>query len=562
MGLTFTTSTGGTGSRSRSGKGCGTFFFGLFLVMGGLFTLAILGETLKQLAPWRWNETDCTILSSEVAETGDDQNPYRAAVRFRYEIVGQVFESDRFSKADDATASFDRARDRAARYQPGAAATCRVSPDDPVMSVLERRLPWIALVVFFPLIFVAIGGIGLYATWRSPPSGGEEAVESISQTASSGKGHKAMIFMGLVFVVIGGGVFIPMAMVPSLRLVESMGWEAIPCTIVNSRLRSWSTDDGTSHRADILYEYQAGGRLWTSNRAVFFGFANSGYESARNLLDRYPDGAAVTCWVDSRDPSKSILDRQLHLHHLLGLVPLIFVIAGGAVAHHGWKKMRSLKTGSGTKVDEAVWAGDPLSLKPQVGPMGKVLGAFLFAAIWNGIVSVFVWQAFKAWELAQPEWGLMIFLIPFVLVGLFSLGLVAYFLLALANPRPRLTLTPGRPRLGEALNLDWAFTGRSSRLKHLRIFLEGREEATYRRGTKTYTDHEVFATLDLVDSTADWEITRGTAEVVIPEDTMHSFEGDSNKIVWEVKVEGEISRWPDVEQNFPVAIRPLKAEDF
>jgi hypothetical protein len=95
-------------------------------------------------------------------------------------------------------------------------------------------------------------------------------------------------------------------------------------------------------------------------------------------------------------------------------------------------------------------------------------------------------------------------------------------------------------------------------MNHLRIFLEGREEATYQRGTNTYTDKEIFATVDFVDTTADWEMPRGSAELVIPEDTMHSFEADSNKIVWEIKVAGDIARWPDVQQNFPITLRPIR----
>jgi hypothetical protein len=239
------------------------------------------------------------------------------------------------------------------------------------------------------------------------------------------------------------------------------------------------------------------------------------------------------------------------------LAPLLFVIAGWAVANAGWKKMRGSRSAE-DRMDDPHWATDPLQLEPQVGPAGKVFGAFVFAALWNGLVSVFVWQAIKSWQSGRPDWFLTLFIIPFVLVGIASIGAVGYFLLAVANPRPRLTLTPGRPRLGETLQLQWRFTGRSGRMSHLRIFLEGREEATYQRGTNTYTDKEVFATVDFVDTTADWEMPRGTAELVIAEDTMHSFEADSNKIVWEIKVAGDIARWPDVQQNFPITIRSMR----
>jgi hypothetical protein len=170
-----------SGCGSFAGKGVATIFFGLFFLLGALFTFFIVGEAFKQVAPWWWPESDCTILSSSVGETEDDQHPYRALVRYRYEVDGQSHESERMFRGDDGTASFDRARNRAARYQPGAVATCRVSPSYPALAVLERRVPWIAIAVIFPLIFVAIGGFGLYATWRAAPSGKGPTVESISQ---------------------------------------------------------------------------------------------------------------------------------------------------------------------------------------------------------------------------------------------------------------------------------------------------------------------------------------------------------------------------------------------
>ena len=371
-----------------------------------------------------------------------------------------------------------------------------------------------------------------------------------------------MVGFGLLFIAIGGGVFVPMALVPSIRLAASTTWQATPCTIVGSTMRSWSTDDGTSYRADVLYEYQVGDRIWRSNRVEFFGFLSTGYTDAREILGRYPNGSPASCWVNPRDPSKSVLDRQFRLKHLLGLIPLVFVLAGWAIARHGWKKMRVRKAAGELTMDDVAIDDSPLFLKPQVGPVGKVGGSLFFALFWNGIVSIFVWQAWKGWEQGNPDWFLTIFLVPFVLVGLASFGFVGHFLLALANPRPRLTLTPGQPRLGDELRLEWGFTGRAGRLANLRIFLEGREEATYQRGTDTITEHEIFATFDLVNTLNDWEIPQGAVELRVPSDSMHSFEGDANKIIWEIKVEGKIDRWPDIGQNFPITIRPIRIEDL
>jgi hypothetical protein len=553
-----------TSSESKSGcagKGFGTIFFGLFFLMGSLFTILILGEAWKQLAPWFWPRTDCTILSSGVDATGDDEDPYRPQVRYRYEVDGHSYESDRYFRSDGGTSSFDKARDQAARYLSGDAASCRVSPNHPALAVLERRIPWIIFIVLLPLIFVAIGGGGLWATWRGFSGQEDGAIESISQSATSGRGHKFMIGFGLLFIAIGAAVFVPMALVPSCRLAISMTWTPTPCTIVSKDMRSWSTDDGTSYRADVNYLYTVGGREWRSNRVDFFSFLGSGYSDAKAVLGRYSEGSSATCFVDPGNPSKSVLERQLRPKQLFGLIPLIFILVGWAVANHGRKKARALRAEEGLTGEFTEPIDGPLVLKAQVGPVGKLGGTIFFALFWNGIVSVFVYQAWKGWQSGSPDWFLTIFLIPFVLVGVAAFGFVGYTLLALANPRPRLTLTPGHPRLGSALHFEWRLTGRAERLSNLRIYLEGREEATYQRGTDTVTEREVFATFDLVNTDNDWEIPRGTAELAIPADTMHSFQADSNKIIWEIKVEGEIDRWPDVNQNSPITIRPFRVEE-
>jgi len=551
-----------SGCRSLSGKGFGTLFFGLFFVMGSLFVVFILGEALRQAAPWFWPETECTILSSGVESTDDDEHPYRAVVRFRYRIDGRDYEGDALFRNYNGTSSFDRARDLSERYAIGSTAACRVNPDHPTLAVLERRVPWIVFVVFFPLIFVAIGGIGLYAVWKRSPSEDHAEPQSISQKAATGRGHQIALVLGLIFTVVGGVLFLFLFALPAVRMGLSMSWTATPCTVIDSSLRSWSTDDGTSHRADVLYEYQAGGRSWRSNRVDFFSALSSGYDTAQGVIGRHPEGSTGTCWVDPGNPGRSVLERDFRPMHLLGLLPLIFLIAGLAVTSWAWGRMRADSTAPQGLPEETEPIEGPLVLEPQVSPVGKVLGAMFFAVFWNGIVSVFVYQAWKSWASGHPDWFLTIFMVPFVLVGLVIIGAVGHFSLALANPRPRLTLDQAAPCLADELRLNWRFTGRASRIRHLRIFLEGREEATYQRGTDTHTDREVFATHTLVDTGNDWEIPTGTAAATIPDDTMHSFTADRNKIVWEIKVEGEIVRWPDVGQNFPITIQPLRVKDL
>ena len=176
---------------------------------------------------------------------------------------------------------------------------------------------------------------------------------------------------------------------------------------------------------------------------------------------------------------------------------------------------------------------------------------------WDGIVSVFVWQLWRAWRAGQGIDGCAtVFLLPFVVVGLLLLVSIPYQILALANPRPRLTLDRAGVPLGGAATLEWKFTGAARRLRDLRIWLEGTESATYQRGTTTYTDNEVFASIEVVERRTGMSLANGIATIELPADTMHSFEASHNKIVWTLKLTASINRWPDVITEFPFVVQP------
>jgi hypothetical protein len=93
-------------------------------------------------------------------------------------------------------------------------------------------------------------------------------------------------------------------------------------------------------------------------------------------------------------------------------------------------------------------------------------------------------------------------------------------------------------------------------LRRFQIALEGREEATYRRGTNTHTDKEVFARIQLTDTTDPFAMQSGSAKLMLPPDVMHSFKAANNKIVWALKVSGDIPRWPDINDEFPITVAP------
>ena len=98
--------------------------------------------------------------------------------------------------------------------------------------------------------------------------------------------------------------------------------------------------------------------------------------------------------------------------------------------------------------------------------------------------------------------------------------------------------------------------GRVERINELTIKLTGREEARYRRGTKTYTDKNTFCELEVMSTRDGEQMGFGQAMLTVPGDTMHSFRADNNKIIWTVTVHGDIPKWPDVKEEFEITVVP------
>jgi hypothetical protein len=398
--------------------------------------------------------------------------------------------------------------------------------------------------------------------------------EPLSQRRRTGSGAGCLAaFFGL-FALVGGVATWFVTIRPLAGLVAARSWVETPCTILASQVAESSDSDGTTYKVDVRYSYVFAGGEHRSERYDFFNAYSSGYQGKADVVARYPPGARTVCYVNPDDPSEAVIDRSPGPRYLVGLVPLVFLFIGVggivfALRHGGQAAAATLEAPSpaawSSKPTRSALARDsfptvqtgPRDLRPNVSPFGKFVGLTFAALFWNGIVSVFVWQAVQGWRAGQPDGCLTLFLVPFVLVGLALVAGAFQNLLALANPRPRLTLSPGVLTPGGAAYLQWKMVGRASRIRRLRIVLEGREEARYRRGTDTYTDRETFATIHAVDTDQPFEIPAGSAHLSIPEGTMHSFAADNNKIVWMLKAECEIPGWPDSVDEYEIQVKPL-----
>lgn len=561
---------------SPGGRIVGTLFLLIFLA-AGLFFAGLLGREVFRIAQtYSWPRIECVILESKVVEHQSSSAPYDFTVRYQYEWKGRSFTADTYSRQQPSFSDYGKAQRLALRFPVDIQAHCYVNPANPSEAVLARQNLWIGFFIVIPLVFVLVGGGGIYALWfrgnTNGSSDGASRAPLSSRSLAEVKGLGFLVVFFFVFFAVGCGAFYAVGIRPALQVFSARSWRETPCTVISSRVQSHRGDDSTTYSVDILYAYECNGESLKSSRYNFMGGSSSGYDGKATIVNRYPPGRKTVCYVDPNDPNEAVLVRDFTPSMLLGLLPLIFVAVGVGGMSFTIRKMRQSREPDGSwsaqRVESfsglrpAVPAGQPVELKARWPRFGKLVASLLVAAFWNGIVSVFVWQVIQSWQKGRPEWFLTIFMIPFVLVGLGLLGWVGHSFLGLFNPTVRLVVnTPAVP-LGGALGISWEIHGRIHVIDRLRIYLEGREEATYKRGTRTHTDRQVFATFDLASITSRTDMRSGRARITVPASTMHSFTASHNKITWTLHVHGDIARWPDIKEEFPVTLLPLPAHSI
>lgn len=386
--------------------------------------------------------------------------------------------------------------------------------------------------------------------------------------AASDASRKSRRFLGCFFVVFAllGLAFSSFFLLAIVEVVRARDWRETPCTILTSEVQSHSSSKGgPTYSVAVTYEYVVDEQHYTSSRYKFMSGSSSGYEGKKAIVDRLGPGTKAVCYVNRHDPADAVIERGFTGDIAIGCIPLIFVAIGvgglfGVFVYKGKPKKPAAPAPSGTvALADPEASGGVSTLKPKASPVGRLGCTIGIALFWNAITSIFFFEMVSGWMNGKGDGCMTVFLIPFELIGIGLIGAVVYYFLALFNPRPTLQVAGGAvAALGETIEVEWSTTGNVNRVKAFTITFEGREEATYKRGTSTTTDKSTFLTITLVTSTNGSEMRRGKALLSIPADTMHSFKSRNNKIVWTFKVAGDIPRWPDIGEEFDLEVLPQR----
>ena len=374
------------------------------------------------------------------------------------------------------------------------------------------------------------------------------------------------LVVGLLLTAVCGCVAFVFVGLPLWRAVEAWGWVEVPCRILESRVAEDRSSDGTVYRVEVRFAYDfppvgpSSGRepaaaVAQAHESTRYDLSGGMYSSgqgpkALEVAD-LPPGRVTTCTVDPDDPSEAVLRAGLPSGFWFGSLTLVFVAAGVAMILTGLRerrRARALRRAPPTAGE----AARPVELARALD-YGEivVIGAFavcLNVAAW----SMFISELRASWILGK---SISLTSLVFPLFGLLPIWFFSGHLRRLLNPRLRMTVNRSTLRPGETLELQWVCVGDPTRLSALQLAVEGRESATYTRGTEITSDTSVFARYRLVALKTSAKIARGQTTFVVPTGTIASFVAPHNRLEWFVTVRAG-GRWSDVEDDYPITVLP------
>jgi len=153
-------------SEQKIGGCVGAIFFFVFLMAGLFFGyMVVLKPLVMTIKARSWVETPCKILSGQVESHSDsDGTTYSIEFEYEYTYRGVRYTSDQYDLMDVSSSGHDGKKRVVDEYLRMESPVCFVNPYQPQEAVLKRGLSWIMVFGLLPLVFVVVGGGGIYGS--------------------------------------------------------------------------------------------------------------------------------------------------------------------------------------------------------------------------------------------------------------------------------------------------------------------------------------------------------------------------------------------------------------
>jgi hypothetical protein len=193
-------------------------------------------------------------------------------------------------------------------------------------------------------------------------------------------------------------------------------------------------------------------------------------------------------------------------------------------------------------------------------PAWRLIFASVFGLIWNISAAVLVFFAMKSILSGRPEWFLVLFIIPFVAVGVWVVRDFVRQMLIQTGIGPTQVEISDHPLRPYAACQVYVSQGGHLSMRSLSLSLVCEEAATSQQGTDLRTETKVVFDRQVFRQTG-FHIDPGLpfehlCTVEIPANATHSFQSVHNAVNWKLVVRGEADSWPPFERAFPVIVYP------
>jgi hypothetical protein len=215
----------------------------------------------------------------------------------------------------------------------------------------------------------------------------------------------------------------------------------------------------------------------------------------------------------------------------------------------------------------AVYEGDPFRAGPTVKVVSSKVGArhsrkvrfwsfLVLGVIWSAVLIAYWLPAddYEDYSHKLDAFDIIVMVIAAV-PGLALIGASVHAGLALFNPLVEVSVSEAI-QLGTSFQFQWRLRGRTDKLDRLVVKFEGLEEV-HKEGAEQRFEQHVFHTETIINARGR-EAVEGETSVEVPGTGLPSFAGTRHRVVWRFTVEGVISRWPNIVDEFVVSVNPRK----
>lgn len=239
---------------------------------------------------------------------------------------------------------------------------------------------------------------------------------------------------------------------------DARDWQPVPVEILGASLNESHHRKSRTQAVQARYRYTFGGQAYEGWQVgLDGGIASDNLDDwHQRWLERLnaaqAGGPQLLAWVDPRDPTRALLDRQLRWRKILVHLPfaLVFSAVSLGAALVFWRALRLRREAPDPATDEAEPVRPPARATLRRSVRGDHKAAWVLAFAWCGI-------AFPLSTLALTGsdwwWGRLLALV-FIAAGLALLALAVHLTRQVWRyADSTLALRPDPPRAGERLEL-------------------------------------------------------------------------------------------------------------